>query len=71
MFEGQRLNYVVPGYTGYFYYNQATFPKKYTMSSNLLANRNPSPKFQDMRDMSPPSSPKIYMAIPSERPLSM
>lgn len=50
MFEGQRLSYVVPGYTGYHLNHLVTFPKKYTTSSNLLISRRQCLKFQDMLD---------------------
>ena len=68
MFEGQRLSYVVPGYTGYLFINSDTSPKKCTKNSMELRSKMQCQRFQVMQDTFPQSNQKIYMEIPSARP---
>ncbi len=71
MFEGQRLSYIVPGYTGYFLLYTDTFPKKYMINSNQSIDRNQSRRYQDTQDTFIPSNHKIFMAILSAKQLLM
>ena len=51
MFEGQRLGYIVPGYTGYIPSYSVIFPLKFMTSSSLKDSQNQQVIFQDMLDM--------------------
>ena len=51
MFEGQRLSYVVPGYTGYISYYVDIFLKKYTRMECLSRKNKELRIFPGMLDM--------------------
>lgn len=67
MFEGQRLSYIVPGYTGYLYHHSAISQKKFTMSSKESTSKNLSPRYQDTPDTCLQLSLKTCMEILLER----
>ena len=71
MFEGQRLSYVVPGYTGYTCIHSVIFPRKFTTSSNLLDSLIRLEGSRVMLVMSMQSNLRIYTAILLARLLSM
>ena len=68
MFEGQRLSYVVPGYTGYLFIDSDTSPKKFTKNSKESRSKMQCQRFQVMQDTFPLSNQKIYMEKLSARP---
>jgi hypothetical protein len=51
MFEGQRLSYIVPGYSGYFIYNAGISQRKFMMLQNHFRRKKELHIFQDMQDM--------------------
>ena len=61
MFEGQRLNYIVPGYTGYGYFHLDIYLKKHTMDGNLSIKNKELHIFLVMLDMCIPLNLKIFM----------
>lgn len=70
MFEGQRLTYVVPGYTGYKSPHSAISLPRSTKNSEDSKRPNPPARSRAMPDMSLPSNPKTSTAILSEKRLN-
>jgi len=71
MFEGQRLSYLVPGYTGYFHNNTDIFPRKFMKNFSQFKNRKVSQKYLDMQAMFQQSNQKICMVAPLAKQLLM
>jgi hypothetical protein len=46
MFEGSRLDYIVPGYTGYPVDNVATYPRRFIRTLSESGNKNLAMRYQ-------------------------
>jgi uncharacterized membrane protein len=63
MLEGTRLDYIVPGYAGYFLFYLDTFLTEFILILYQLKRKNQDIKFQVMQDMLTLLNQKIYMLI--------